>query len=132
MAGIKTNTHLVLKNSDIEKYLDADNLKNFNYCLKLIQDGRFTCESHDNSYMVCNWDEPYASKVFLAILQGEDEKTSKKVINEIYQACKNLGANSDLLSILGSYGDTMSGDEVLEVLTDYNSASDKVEQAEQS
>ncbi|MFI0849244.1 hypothetical protein [Mesorhizobium sp. IMUNJ 23232] len=41
---------------------------------------------------------------------------------EFYEAARKLGAKSDLLSIIGSYGDTLQDEEVLEALRDWNAA----------
>jgi hypothetical protein len=38
-----------------------------------------------------------------------------------YHACGQLGAGSELLSNLGSYGDTLSDEDVLAFLKEYNS-----------
>lgn len=40
--------------------------------------------------------------------------------NQLYRAFKNLGADIDLLSVIGSYADTLDDDTVLELLTSYN------------
>jgi hypothetical protein len=41
---------------------------------------------------------------------------------ELYEAARKLGAKSDLLSIIGSYGDTLSDQEVLDALRQWNEA----------
>lgn len=43
-----------------------------------------------------------------------------KIAEQIYAALKRLGADVELLSVVGSYGDTLDDGEVLELLTDYN------------
>jgi hypothetical protein len=43
------------------------------------------------------------------------------IIRECTKAAKNLGAKSDLLGILCSYGETLTDDEVLEELRHWNS-----------
>lgn len=50
--------------------------------------------------------------------------TKDKIIIALYETCKNLGATSELLSILGSYKDTLEDEEVLEHLTYFNDYSD--------
>ena len=39
---------------------------------------------------------------------------------ELYEAIRKLGAKSDLLGIVGSYGDTLPDDEVLHALRRWN------------
>lgn len=39
---------------------------------------------------------------------------------ELYRACEKLGAGRDLLSIIGSYGDTLEPDEILSMLQEWN------------
>jgi hypothetical protein len=41
---------------------------------------------------------------------------------EFYEAARKLGAKSDLLSIIGSYGDTLKDQDVLEALRYWNEA----------
>ena len=48
------------------------------------------------------------------------EKTDAKIREELYRAMKSLGAQSDLLSIVGSWGDTMDDEWVLNALRDWN------------
>lgn len=43
-----------------------------------------------------------------------------KIAAQVYVALDRLGAEPELLSIVGSYGDTLDDSEVLEILTDYN------------
>ena len=45
-----------------------------------------------------------------------------QIKNELYRAFENLGAKSDLLCIIGSWGDTMSDEETLEDLKVWNKA----------
>ncbi len=42
------------------------------------------------------------------------------IFNEIYKAFEDLGANSGLLSCISSLGDTMTDEQVLEMLQDWN------------
>jgi hypothetical protein len=49
--------------------------------------------------------------------------TKDKIIIALYKTCRNLGATSELLSILGSYKDTLEDEEILEYLTHYNNES---------
>jgi hypothetical protein len=43
-----------------------------------------------------------------------------KIKDEIYKALEKLGAKSDLLGIIGSWGDTYTDEEVLEKLNKWN------------
>ena len=45
---------------------------------------------------------------------------------ELYTAIQKLGGKSDLLGIVGSYGDTMSDDDVLHALRQWNAAHPRV------
>jgi hypothetical protein len=49
-----------------------------------------------------------------------DGSTKAKIAHELYEAVRKLGAKSDLLSIIGSFGDTLNDEEVLEALRDWN------------
>lgn len=69
------NTHLVLKASDIDKYLSASDIDKLRKVLLKIEkgresDGKTAC----NSYYICNHDEPYADNVINVILDGEHKK----------------------------------------------------------
>lgn len=43
-----------------------------------------------------------------------------KIIQEIYKAVEGLGGNMYLLAAIGSWGDTLDDEDVLELLEDYN------------
>ena len=43
-----------------------------------------------------------------------------EVAKSVYKACEDLGAKSDLLRIIGSYGDTLDDAEVLEQMRKWN------------
>ena len=43
-----------------------------------------------------------------------------QIAQELYFAMDRLGANPDLLSIIGSHGDTLSDEEILALLKEYN------------
>jgi hypothetical protein len=52
---------------------------------------------------------------------GRDEMTAKqKIAKELYQAINTLGGSGQLLSIVGSYGDTLEDDDVLAMLRQWN------------
>lgn len=44
----------------------------------------------------------------------------EKIAKELYQAIQTLGGSGQLLSIVGSYGDTLNDDEVLTMLRRWN------------
>lgn len=69
---MKKNTHTVLKNNDIDKYLNTEQKKNLDDILQTIASGRDKDgKKIFNEYYVCNTDEPYADKVIDVILRGE-------------------------------------------------------------
>ena len=43
-----------------------------------------------------------------------------KIAGELYRAIEVLGGSPDLLSIVGSYGDTLLDQEILDALVSYN------------
>jgi hypothetical protein len=43
-----------------------------------------------------------------------------EIMSELYKACEVLGADSDLLCIIGSFRDTLPDDEFLTMIRDYN------------
>lgn len=45
---------------------------------------------------------------------------SDKIARQIYIACERLGAEPDLLSIIGSYGDTLEDQDILDLMIEYN------------
>jgi len=47
-------------------------------------------------------------------------RIDKQINSELYRAVKNLGAKSDLLSIVGSRFDTLTDDVILEMLREWN------------
>lgn len=69
---MKKNTHTVLKNEDIDKYLNTEQKENLADILQTIAKGRDKDgKKMFNEYYVCNTDEPYADKVLDAILRGK-------------------------------------------------------------
>ena len=47
-----------------------------------------------------------------------------QIAKELYQAIKHVSADGELLSIVGSYGDTLDDDDVLTLLRDWNKKRD--------
>ena len=48
-------------------------------------------------------------------------ETDNRLIRELIQACKNLGAQSDLLGTICSYGETLDDEFILSELCHWNS-----------
>ena len=72
---MKENTHIVIKRDDISKYLTNNQIKYLDAILNTIADGRKKDgKKTDNSYYVCNTDEPYADEVLEIILKAESEE----------------------------------------------------------
>jgi hypothetical protein len=49
-----------------------------------------------------------------------DQNTRQKIAAELYAALERLGADVELLAIVGSWRDTLDDAEVLELLQHYN------------
>jgi hypothetical protein len=49
------------------------------------------------------------------------DKLSTLIVIELYKALQRLGADLDLLDIVGSYGDTLDNEMVLKLLKEWNS-----------
>ena len=70
---MKTNTHIVIKKEDL-KYLTANQIKYLDAVLNAVADGRKKDgKKPNNSYYICNTDEPYADEVLEVILKAESE-----------------------------------------------------------
>lgn len=52
--------------------------------------------------------------------RGPSHPLTAEIAAELYKAIERLDAGSDLLSIIGSYGDTLSDQEVLDLLREWN------------
>lgn len=75
MAEIKYDTHIVIKRADAEKYLAKHGQMQLEALLAAISIGREQDgKPAENSYYVCNTDEPYADWILQAILDGEAGK----------------------------------------------------------
>ncbi len=71
---MKANTHIVIKREDILKYLTDNQIKYLDAVLNTIADGRKKDgKKTNNSYYICNTDEPYANEVLEVILKAESE-----------------------------------------------------------
>jgi hypothetical protein len=51
---------------------------------------------------------------------GADDERKAAIAREIYRAMEKLGAPMQLLSLIGSYGDTLDDEHVLAYLRSYN------------
>ena len=65
----------------------------------------------------------------LEAFQMTDDKAKAKIAHELYEAVRKLEGDSDLLCILGSYGDTVDDDDVLERLRQWNSSHENAHSA---
>lgn len=84
LVEIKVDTHTVIKNYDVEKYLSDDQKEQLECILCTIgigrvNDGKAGC----NTYYICNTDEPYAENIYNAIKQGEFDKDPRAVENAL-------------------------------------------------
>lgn len=71
---MKANTHIVIKREDVLKYLTDNQIRYLDAVLNTIADGRKKDgKKPNNSYYICNTDEPYADKVLEVILKAESE-----------------------------------------------------------
>lgn len=69
------NRFIVIKNNDADEYLTDDEKESLSNILLAIMNGRARAgKTPENTYLVCNTDEPYADKVLQDILQGESYK----------------------------------------------------------
>ena len=77
---MKTNTHIVIKREDVFKYLTDSQIEDLDIVLNTIADGREKDgKKTDNSYYICNTDEPYADEVLEVILKAESEASNDKI-----------------------------------------------------
>lgn len=53
-------------------------------------------------------------------MSNEMTETQLRIIGQMYKAFENLGADMDILSLVGSFGDTLPDDEILEMFEQYN------------
>lgn len=53
------------------------------------------------------------------------ENLMKAIIHEVCQAIRKLGGRSDILSIVGSWNDTLEDEEILSMLKDWNADADE-------
>jgi len=71
---IKQGTHIVIKVDDIKKYLNEFEKRVLMNSIKKIEECRLSEQKQLNDYYVVNRDEPYATSVFLEIVNGEMKK----------------------------------------------------------
>ena len=69
-----TQTHIVLKLEDCQKYLNPRELQELSEIIRNVSDGRKFDGKSDNEYLVVNVDEPYAPMLFRLIQTGEAKK----------------------------------------------------------
>lgn len=72
--SIKSNTHIIIKNEDIESYLSEEQKMQLENIICTIGAGRILDNKNGyNTYYICNTDEPYANDVLQVILQNESK-----------------------------------------------------------
>jgi hypothetical protein len=92
-------------------------------------DGRCQFVEIDNeegeSVEVGTWGRRADGLVELVVYASEmtgDTHPKAAIANEIYKAMEKLGAGPELLGIVGSYGDTLEDEDVLDSLKRFNEA----------
>ncbi|MBO4311373.1 MAG: hypothetical protein J5828_00050 [Desulfovibrionaceae bacterium] len=67
-----------------------------------------------------------AAEIIKAIagLSGGKWKAANAIADVLYKEAEKCGAMSDLLSIIGSWGDTLTDEDTLDFLRTYNSGGD--------
>lgn len=72
---VKENTHIIIKVEDTLKYCspkERDDL--LNVMTSIVAGRRKDKKIDENSYYICNVDEPYSEKVLNVIKEGEQQK----------------------------------------------------------
>lgn len=69
-----TQTHIVLKMSDCQKYLNQNEIQNLASILSKIGVGRKANGKQPNEYIIVNLDEPYSDRIFRQVLIEESKK----------------------------------------------------------
>ena len=72
----RENKYLVLKHSDVDKYLSRNEKIEFDIMLLGITTGRMNDSKNINHYVVVNEDEPYAKQVW-QLIQRQWEKDNE-------------------------------------------------------
>jgi hypothetical protein len=73
----KKNMYIVIKQEDVKKYLSQEEIHVLINIIGKISNERMKDNKHpDNTYYVCNTDEPYADVVHKVIIGGEALKKS--------------------------------------------------------
>lgn len=73
-----TQTHIVLKISDCQKYLNNNELQELASILSKVGTGRRANGKQIGEYIIVNLDEPYSERIFRQVLIEESKKESKK------------------------------------------------------
>lgn len=74
MGEAPTQTHIVLKIEDCQKYLNPGELQEFASIVNKIATGRQADGKGIGKYLIVNSDEPYFDKVFRQVLIEESKK----------------------------------------------------------
>ncbi|MFH2116748.1 MAG: hypothetical protein ABII85_01750 [Bacillota bacterium] len=99
---VKTNTHIVIKRTDIRKYLRDGEAVDLVDAVAKINIGRNINGNKTNSYYICNTDEPYAQQVFETIKEGELEKEDA-LFDKDSRFCKVCGCSQERACPSGCY-----------------------------
>jgi len=72
---METNqTHIVLKISDCQKYLNQNELQEFATILRKVEMGKRADGKTTGTYLIVNSDEPYFEKILRQVLVEESKK----------------------------------------------------------
>lgn len=73
-----TQTHIVLKISDCQKYLSQNELQELASIISKIGTGRKANGKQIGEYIIVNLDEPYSERIFRQVLIEESKKGAQK------------------------------------------------------
>lgn len=73
-----TQTHIVLKISDCQKYLNSNELQELASILRKVGIGRKANGKQIGEYIIVNLDEPYSERIFRQVLVEESKKRSQQ------------------------------------------------------
>ncbi len=77
------NKYVVVKQGDLNRYLNKDEYWQFEHLLAKIQNGRLSQEGkYPQNYYVVNKDEPYAEAVAMLIEAGWNKKEKRLELKE--------------------------------------------------
>lgn len=80
---------LVLKQDDIDRYLDSYLKSHLESITAMIREGREEEGRKDNSYVVVNEDEPYAEQVWKLVQDHWEEEEQRRKALELYEKTRD-------------------------------------------